>query len=91
MANRRSGDWPDSVSGVPRPGAPLSATPHRVVDRPELCFAKRQWRFAVKEQPEERFPGETVDYSTGFGSTTEYPANGSSNPHHSAVLSKPRR
>ena len=59
------------VSGVRRRGTQLAATPHHVIDRPELSLAKRlngvslsgktpQRRFAVKEPV-----------------TTEYPANGS--------------
>ena len=72
---------------MPRSGAPLSATPHRIVDRPELCLAKRlggvslfkehdgQPRLAEAPKGRRRTHLRAKRYG---GQTTEYPANGSS-------------
>ena len=77
------------MSGVRQDGAQLSATPHRLVDRPELSVGTRLL-----------IPTDSSTLSTGTPwrrsfdpvkeRTTEYPANGSSNrPRFAMCIRRP--
>ena len=90
VGDRRQADHPDTwLSGVRQDGAQLSATPHRLVDRPELSVGTRLL-----------IPTDSSTLSTGTPwrrsfdpvkeRTTEYPANGSSNrPRFAMCIRRP--
>ena len=75
VGDRRQVDHPDTwLSGVRQDGAQLSATPHRLVDRPELSVGT-PWRCSFNPVKER---------------TTEYPTNGSSNrPRFAMCIRRP--